>query len=85
MINKQVKSIQLVLNEKTPGIIFVDGGFSKNSIYMQMLANEFPLSKIYTGFSSEASALGAAIAFGKNRSNKDLLQKLIKSAMMSYS
>jgi sugar (pentulose or hexulose) kinase len=85
MINKQVKSMQLVLNEKAPGIIFVDGGFSKNSIYIQLLANAFPLSKIYTGFSSEASALGAAIAFGKNRSNKDLLQKLIKSAMMSYS
>lgn len=42
--------------------IFVDGGFSQNSIYMNLLAAAFPRIEVWAASVAQATALGAALA-----------------------
>ena len=42
LVNQQLASAQLVLEGTAAKRIFVDGGFSKNDIYMNLLASVFP-------------------------------------------
>lgn len=42
--------------------IFVDGGFSQNSIYMNLLAAAFPDIEVWAASVAQATALGAALA-----------------------
>ncbi len=72
-VNQQVKSVNLIFEENKTKQIFVDGGFSKNEIYMKLLAQSCPNSKVYAASVAQASALGAAIAV----SNNDLPNNLI--------
>ncbi|MFT3933051.1 MAG: FGGY family carbohydrate kinase [Chitinophagaceae bacterium] len=58
----QVKSAQLVLKDCPVKKIFVDGGFSKNPLYMNMLAAFFPNIEVYAASVAQASAIGAALA-----------------------
>ncbi|MBS1610396.1 MAG: carbohydrate kinase [Bacteroidetes bacterium] len=62
IIQQQVKSTKLVLKGTQVKKIFVDGGFSKNSIYMHLLAEAFPDLEIYAASVPQASAIGAAMA-----------------------
>ncbi len=62
IIQQQVISTNLVLAGTLVRKIFVDGGFSKNSIYMQLLADNFQGIEIYAASMPQASALGAALA-----------------------
>jgi len=62
IVRQQVKSTNLVLNNITVKKIFVDGGFSNNSVYMNLLAAGFPQLEIYSTSVPQASALGAALA-----------------------
>lgn len=62
IIVQQKASTQLVLQGTDVKRIFVDGGFSKNSIYMNLLAAAFPQMEIYAAFMAQATALGAALA-----------------------
>jgi sugar (pentulose or hexulose) kinase len=50
------------LNDSNVKRIFVDGGFSKNAIYMNLLAAAFPQMEIYAASMAQATALGAALA-----------------------
>lgn len=60
LVDQQVESTNLVLQ---PDIdtIFVDGGFSQNKIFMQLLSAAYPDKKVYTTSIVQASALGAAM------------------------
>lgn len=62
LVKKQVTSLALVLGPENIHRIFVDGGFSKNPIFMQLLAQSFPSIKVYAASVPQASGLGAAIA-----------------------
>jgi sugar (pentulose or hexulose) kinase len=62
IIAQQVKSTALVLKNSTVKRIFVDGGFSKNPVYMHLLANAFPQMEVYAASVAQASAIGAALA-----------------------
>ena len=42
--------------------IFVDGGFSKNPIYMYLLARAYPDLEVYAASVPQASSIGAAMA-----------------------
>jgi sugar (pentulose or hexulose) kinase len=42
IIAQQIRSVNLLMNEQTIKKLFVDGGFSKNKIYMRLLAEAFP-------------------------------------------
>jgi sugar (pentulose or hexulose) kinase len=77
IIKKQVRSTNLVLQGTTVKKIFVDGGFGKNSIYMNLLARMFPAIAIYGATVPQASALGAALAIHKSWNKKTLPNDLI--------
>jgi len=58
----QVVSTNLVLKNCSVKKIFVDGGFGKNPVYMNLLAASFPQIKVYAASVAQASAMGAALA-----------------------
>ncbi len=63
IIAMQKRSTLLVLDKgKKTKRIFVDGGFSHNNIYMNLLASSFPGMEVYGASMAQASALGAALA-----------------------
>ena len=62
LIEKQVVSTKLAIGNSPVKRIFVDGGFSKNEIYMQLLAVAFPEMEVYAAEVAQATALGAALA-----------------------
>jgi sugar (pentulose or hexulose) kinase len=66
IIFQQKKSTGLVLHQTGVKRIFVDGGFSKNVIYMNLLAAAFPQLEIYAASMAQATALGAALAIHKS-------------------
>ncbi|WP_338869268.1 FGGY family carbohydrate kinase [Spirosoma sp. SC4-14] len=62
VVAQQLISTDLVLENSPVKRLFVDGGFSKNPIYMSLLAAAFPQSEVYAASVAQASALGAALA-----------------------
>ncbi|MES2332181.1 MAG: FGGY family carbohydrate kinase [Bacteroidota bacterium] len=62
IIQQQRSSTSLVLSSKKVSRIFVDGGFAKNPLYMNMLASAFPAMEVYAASVSQATAIGAALA-----------------------
>jgi len=78
IIQRQIASTNLVLHNSKVKKIFVDGGFSTNEIYMQMLANSYSDIKIYAAVIPHATALGAAIILHKHWNNKNLPGDLFK-------
>jgi sugar (pentulose or hexulose) kinase len=77
IIKQQVQSTRLVMNGQPAKKIFVDGGFSKNDVYMNLLAAAFPHIIVYSAKVAQASALGAAIAIRKAWSGEKLPDDLI--------
>ncbi|MBS1598080.1 MAG: carbohydrate kinase [Bacteroidetes bacterium] len=65
LIRLQIISTRLVLKGSPVRRIFVDGGFSKNSIYMHLLAASFPEIKIIAASVPQATSLGAALSIHK--------------------
>jgi sugar (pentulose or hexulose) kinase len=61
LLVKQVKSTSWVLEERAVKRIFVDGGFSKNQVFMSLMAMFFPHWEIYAASMAQATALGAAL------------------------
>ncbi len=60
IMEKQVASTRLILSNAVENI-FVDGGFARNPVYMQLLATAFPLMKVFAAQMAQASAAGAAM------------------------
>lgn len=77
LIKQQKKSTDLVMNDKVKKI-FVDGGFAKNNIYMNLLAKAYPGHEVYAASVSQATALGAALAIHQHWNNKLLANDLIR-------
>jgi sugar (pentulose or hexulose) kinase len=77
IIQQQVISTNLVLKDTNVRKIFVDGGFSKNPIYMQLLADNFPGIEIYAASIPQASALGAALAIHHHWNEQDIPTDII--------
>ena len=78
LVNKQIVSTKLVLNDSTVTKLFVDGGFGKNEIYMNLLAKAFPEIEVYAASVAQATALGAALAIHKDWNKKEISQNLIE-------
>jgi sugar (pentulose or hexulose) kinase len=62
LIQQQKLATSLVLSSRKISRIFVDGGFAKNPLYMNMLAAAFPAMEVYAASVSQATAIGAALA-----------------------
>lgn len=78
IMERQIMSTNLVLKEGRVKRIFVDGGFSKNNIYMNLMARSFPEIELYGANVSEASALGAALVIHKSWNDQPLPPDLIE-------
>ena len=62
IVEKQVVSTTAILKGTAVKRIFVDGGFSKNPIYMNLMAQAFPLLEVFAASMAQATAMGAALA-----------------------
>ena len=69
LVEKQVTSYNLVLKNQPVKRIFVDGGFSKNDIFMNMMTKSFSPLPVFATSLAQASALGAAMVM-KTESEK---------------
>jgi len=69
---QQLASTKLTLQDDNVSRIFVDGGFSKNSIYMHLLAEALPQLEVYAASVAQATAVGAALAIHKHWNSKPL-------------
>ena len=78
LINLQVASTQLVLKNSPAKRIFVDGGFSKNNVFMNLLAAEFKGLEVFAASMAQASAVGAALAIHKDWNNKPVPNDIIQ-------
>ena len=85
IVKQQMKSTNLVLRGTEVKRIFVDGGFGKNSIFMNLLAKEFPGTEVYGARVPHASALGAALAIHKSWNKNPLPADLIELIYYSNS
>ncbi|MES2456808.1 MAG: FGGY family carbohydrate kinase [Bacteroidota bacterium] len=62
LVDQQYLSTQMVLKGTGAKRIFVDGGFSKNTIFMNLLARAFPDLEVFAAYMAQATAVGAALA-----------------------
>jgi sugar (pentulose or hexulose) kinase len=62
LMEKQVNSARLAMGNAPVKRIFVDGGFSGNALYMNLLAAHFPETEVCAAEVPQATALGAALA-----------------------
>lgn len=75
---QQYASTQLVLKGTSVKRIFVDGGFGKNSIYMNLLAMVFPQMEVFAASMAQATAVGTALAIHKQWNKKQLPNDIIE-------
>ncbi len=61
LVASQVGATNLVLGDRKIRRIFVDGGFSKNNIYMSLIAKTFSDVEVYAASMAQATAIGAAL------------------------
>ena len=61
IIAQQYLSTQLILKGTKVKLIFVDGGFGNNAVYMNLLASVFPGMEVFAASMAQASAVGAAL------------------------
>jgi L-fuculokinase len=61
LVRRQCRSTGLVMNSAVTRI-FVDGGFARNNVFMNLLPVFFPQKEVYAAFMSQGTALGAAMA-----------------------
>jgi L-fuculokinase len=76
LLRKQCYSTNLILTKEIKRI-FIDGGFSKNEIYMNLLAKMFPKLEIFAAEVAQATALGAALAVHDSWNEKTIPANLI--------
>jgi len=84
IITRQRQSTNLVLKGTDVKRIFVDGGFSNNSIYMNLLAEAFPNIEVCAASVPQASALGAALVMHQHWNENDLPSDLIDLRPYSF-
>ncbi|SEL48085.1 Sugar (pentulose or hexulose) kinase [Chitinophaga rupis] len=74
----QQQSTQLVIDNTAVKRIFVDGGFSKNPLYMHLLAAAFPEQEVYAASVAQATAVGAALAIHHHWNTRNLPGDLVE-------
>lgn len=78
IVTQQFASTGLVLKGTAVKRIFLDGGFSKNSVYMNLLASFFPDLKVYAASMAQATAVGTALAIHSCWNDKPLPNDIIE-------
>ena len=75
---QQLASTKLVMTGSSVKRIFVDGGFSKNAIYMNLLAMMFPEMEVFAASMAQATAIGTALAIHKCWNTKPMPNDIIE-------
>jgi sugar (pentulose or hexulose) kinase len=78
IVQQQVISTGYVLRGCKIQRIFVDGGFSKNAVFMHLLAFAFPYLEVYAASMAQATAVGTALAIHQAWNTKTLPHDLIE-------
>ena len=78
IIQQQKTSTSLILGNKKVTRIFVDGGFGKNPVYMNLLAAAFPEMEVFAASVSQATAIGAALSIHKHWNTKPVPGDMIE-------
>ena len=78
IVAQQLASTNLVLKGTEVKRLFVDGGFGKNKLYMNLLAQAYPQLEVYAASMAQATALGAALAIHKSWNKKPVPNTLIQ-------
>lgn len=78
LVTQQVASTNLILEGANVKRIFVDGGFSKNAIYMNLLASLYPEKEIFAASMAQATAIGTALAIHRHWNTKPLPNDIIE-------
>lgn len=79
LVHLQVTALNLVMGKNSVKSIYVDGGFSKNKVYMQMLANRLVGYNVWAASVPQASALGAALAMHDSWNDKAIPDKFMQT------
>ncbi|MFM1961985.1 MAG: hypothetical protein RLZZ172_830 [Bacteroidota bacterium] len=77
LVQFQSASTRLLLRHGKVEKILVDGGFSRNEIFMQMLAESFAEQDVYASEVPQATAMGAALVQHKYWNDKEIPQTII--------
>jgi len=85
LVRLQTQVSMLVLKGTDVKRIFVDGGFSKNPIYMQLLASAFPEMEVFAASVAQATSIGAALAIHKHWNSQALPTNIIDLKFYSAS
>jgi sugar (pentulose or hexulose) kinase len=83
LVTQQFVSTGLVLKDTPVKRIFVDGGFSKNSVFMHLLASFYPEMEIFAASMAQATAVGTALAIHKSWNTSPLPADIIKLRLYS--
>ncbi|SMG24820.1 FGGY-family carbohydrate kinase [Sphingobacterium psychroaquaticum] len=79
LVEAQVASTALVRSLHTKVTrIFVDGGFSKNNIYMNLLAAAFSDVEVYAASMAQATAIGAALVIHEHWNSLSIPNNIIE-------
>lgn len=78
IVAKQLTATKLVLRGNNVKRLIIDGEFSKDNIYMNLMAAVFPQYEVFAASMAHAPALGAAIAIHKHWNKKALPTDLIE-------
>ncbi|NHA04219.1 carbohydrate kinase [Mucilaginibacter sp. HC2] len=78
IVQQQAISTGYVLANCKVQRIFVDGGFSKNAVFMHLLAFAFPHLEVYAASMAQATAVGTALAIHQAWNTKPLPHDLIE-------
>ncbi|ANH82021.1 carbohydrate kinase [Niabella ginsenosidivorans] len=78
LVRKQERSTRLVLSNTPVKQLYVDGGFARNGIFMNLLAKAFPQLEVYAASVSQATAVGAALAIHSAWNTKEKIDHLVE-------
>jgi sugar (pentulose or hexulose) kinase len=77
LVKLQTNSTNLIIQNTPVRRLFVDGGFSKNPLYMNLLAESCPNLEVFAASVAQATAVGAALAIHRFWNRKPLRKDLI--------
>jgi sugar (pentulose or hexulose) kinase len=76
LVCRQAISSRMIQSENIKRV-YVDGGFSRNKIFMKLLATSFPDLEVFAATIAEASALGAALVIHKHWNSTAIADDII--------
>lgn len=77
IVERQAIATSVVIKARPVRNMYVDGGFSKNSIYMQLLKKALAGMQVYSSSMVQGTALGAALAIHQSWNPEPLPAKLV--------